>query len=147
MKFQTKMPLNTKATLLSFSIQFLRNLFYHLFSLSTSQLAQEKLPQGERFYFLHFSALQDHRRKRKRGKDPIMCLQDDSLKLMCLPCSIRKKHGFCLWKGREKLGADRSEPLSAVCTYETHTVSFNSLISLLVLKLKLRADYKYSIAF
>lgn len=61
-------------------------LFYHLFSLFTSHLAQEKLPEEERFYFPGFSTLWNCSRKKKRGKNPIICLQDDSLKRVCLPC-------------------------------------------------------------
>lgn len=100
-------------------------LFHHLFSLSTSHLAQEKLPEEERFYFPGFFALWNCSRKKKRGKDPIMCLQDDNLKLMCLPWLNEKKIYYFSLEGWREMCSGYDWP-SQSCAHMKLTLFFST---------------------
>ena len=120
--WQQKISISLGLLQIKLITEFLRflHVIHHLFSLSTSHLAQEKLPEEERFYFPGFSALWNCSREKKRGKDPIMCLQDDNLKLMCLPWLDEKKIYYFSLEGWREMCSGYDYPLGHVHTWSSH---------------------------
>lgn len=115
---QTRKPLTTTC-FLSQPLVFY-TLFYHLFSLSTSHLAQKKLPEEESFIFQVFLPFKTVAEEEKRQRSNYVSSGWQPVTRGSPLSPLEKKCGISLLKGGEKIVANVIDTLSHMHTWSSH---------------------------